>query len=436
MRKYLTTETSSCQVAELADRFALIKLAPKTKRPVERSWHVREAPRREEVAKWLDAGYGIGLRLGRQPCGDYLIAVDIDSFEGSQWIRAKGGVPVCPVIRSNRGPKYLLKLPSGIRVSKIVPTQGVEILGENHQIVIPSPNAPDDRFWVISLEELNFEIPMPHERLLRLIRDHARKTRQKMPAKRPTVGVRGHGAISLGGDQPRLGRALRYFVSEILPARRGQDSNHPALLGAAIVAHRIDRLRGDALVSALSEVNSKLHPHERESRRQLAAIARCVERQGYGFNARVYAERTGTDYQVAKLIYSLISQFDRANQGVYMSRAEITLRVQRTVALKGRWIAQGVAVWDGSIGQLSRLSGVSAATIRHRLKRGGIPLILATLKQGVTPRLIFAWTPLQFAILSTSINSLKYLGGYGGELGELGEGEGVRAWGYWCRDGP
>jgi hypothetical protein len=219
-------------------------------------------------------------------------------------------------------------------------------------------------------------------------------------------------------------------------------------LGAAIVAHRIDRLKGGALVAALNEVNQRLCPHERESRRQLAAIARCVERAGYGFNAKVYSERTETPYHISKLVYGLVSRFDRDRvcQNIYMSRAEITLRVQRTVALKGKWIAQGVAIWDGSLTELSRLSGVSRETIRSRLKRGGIPLVVAVVQHGVPTRLIFAWRPLQFSILSTVVNSIKYIEGMGGELGVLGvggdvgtgEGEGVRAqsWGYRIRDGP
>jgi hypothetical protein len=207
--KYLITQTSTCQVAELADQFALVKLAPRSKRPVERFWHVREAPNREEVAQWLDDGCGIGLRLGPQPSGDFLIAIDVDSTKGAAWLRDNGGVPVCPTIQSKRGRKYILKLPHGIRLSKIVPTQGIEILGEGHQIVLPTPNAPDDRFWVISLEELNFEIPYPHPWLLKLIRDHNRRARRELPAKSPTVGIRECGGISEAPpDQPRLGRAL------------------------------------------------------------------------------------------------------------------------------------------------------------------------------------------------------------------------------------
>jgi hypothetical protein len=447
MRKYLITEPSICQVLGLADKFALVRLAPRSKRPVEQSWQAKPAPNREAVAQWLADGYGIGLRLGQQPSGDFLVAIDVDSPKGAAWLRAKGGVPVCPVIQSNRGPKYILKLPHRIRLSKIVPTQGIEILGEGCQIVLPTPNAPDDRFWVISPEELNWEIPYPHEWLLRLIREHGRRARREMPAKRPYIAIRECGGISEApSTQARLGRGLGYFITEILPARRGQDSNHPALLGAAIVAHKIDRLRGDALVAALGEVNQRLSPCERESKRQLWAIARCVQRAGYGFNARVYAERTGTDYRIARLIYGLLARFDRDranNQGVYMPREEITTRIQRTIALKGRWIAQGVALWDGSLTELAQQSGVKRETIRSRLRRGGIPLVVADLRQGVSTRLIFAWTPLQFSILSTWVNSLKYLYGLGvlgdvGAEGGRGEGEGVRAqsWGYRIRDGP
>jgi hypothetical protein len=64
---------------------------------------------------------------------------------------------------------------------------------------------------------------------------------------------------------------------------------------------------------------------------------------------------------------------------------------------------------------------------------------VAVTQHGVKTRLIFAWNPLGFSVLSTVVNSIKYrrdrgfLGDVGvGELGELGR---VPV-GYRIRDGP
>jgi hypothetical protein len=86
--------------------------------------------------------------------------------------------------------------------------------------------------------------------------------------------------------RPRSGlypKSWRGFCHNILPHRAVAGSNHPALLGAAIVGHRVSKLRGGDLVQQLAVVNEQLSEHERVSRRELVAIARCTEQRRYGF---------------------------------------------------------------------------------------------------------------------------------------------------------
>lgn len=361
---------------------SLIKLAPHSKRPAERRWQRKPAPSAETVESWIADGYGIGLRLGLQPNGAYLIAIDVDSEEGARWLRERGGVPLCPTILSARGHKYILKLPAGLRVSKITPAKGLEILGEGHQIVLPSPNAPDNRFWVITLEECG-EIPEPHPWLIRLIRERQRadkrKSRGRSPAIKPAAArAKGEPISDHPPEQTRLGRALALFAQEILPYATAADSNHPRLLAGAIVAHRLDGLRDHDLINALEEINAQLPPDERENPRQLAAIARCTERRRYGFNARVYSERTGTPYEIARRVYEFVSVWERVErEPALMKREEFEHRLLKALQEHAH-LSGDILVWWGTVERLATLAQVSPYTLRNRITRRDLPpLILA-----------------------------------------------------------
>lgn len=73
-------------LACLVAHFALVKLAPRSKRPIERGWQRKDPPSLTTVESWLRDGYGLGLRLGKQPDGAYLVAVDVDSADGANWL--------------------------------------------------------------------------------------------------------------------------------------------------------------------------------------------------------------------------------------------------------------------------------------------------------------------------------------------------------------
>jgi hypothetical protein len=434
--KYSTRGRES-QVLQIPYRWALVKLAPRTKRPAERGWATCSPPSPEQVRRWLADGYGVGLRLGRQPDGRFLIAVDVDSSEGARWLFERGGVPVCPTIKSARGHKYILSLPFAI--SYCQPARGVEILGQGHQVALPSPSAPDDRFWAIPPSEVP-DIPAPHEWLVKILRRHkirdkrravaTRKAEPAQTAPRERDATRDAHSVP-SAPKHTVSKELAWFCQNILPHRTVVGSNHPALLGAAIVGHRVSNLRGGDLVQQLAVVNEQLSEHERVSRRELVAIARCTERKRYGFNARVYAERTGTMYHIARMVYSMIQSFDRPpSLGLRMPSREVTRRIQRAIVLHGQWTSPGVAVLDCSMAKLAELAHVNPHTIHKRYARARVaPLVSALTSNGLPTRWVFAWNAQQLSIFLTFGQALRwwYKGGMrcgGLEGGGWGTGDG------------
>jgi hypothetical protein len=428
-RKY-STKSSESQVPQIPYHWALVKLVPYTKRPAARGWATSSPPSPEQVRRWLADGYGVGLRLGWQPDGRFLIAVDVDSSEGARWLFEQGGVPVCPAIKSARGHKYILSLPFAI--SYCQPVRGVEILGQGHQVALPSPYAPDDRFWAIPPSDVP-DIPAPHDWLTKILRRHKMRakrravaTRKAKPAQTAPQARDANRAAHSATSAPKrtLSKELAWFCHNILPHRAVAGSNHPALLGAAIVGHRVSKLRGGDLVQQLAVVNEQLSEHERVSRRELAAIARCTEQRRYGFNARVYAERTGTPYHIARTVYSMIQAFDRPpSLGLRMQSREVTRRIQRTIVLHGQWVSPGVAVLDCSMATLAELAHVNPHTIHKRYARARVaPLVSALTTNGLPTRWVFAWNAQQLSIFLTFGQALRWVYKGGRQCGGLGGG--------------
>jgi hypothetical protein len=443
MSKY-STKSIACQVPHTPYHLALVKLVPYTKRPAERGWATCSPPSPEQVKRWLADGYGVGLRLGRQPDGRFLIAVDVDSPEGARWLFEQGGVPVCPAIKSARGHKYILSLPFAI--SYCQPARGVEILGQGHQVALPSPYAPDDRFWAIPLSEVP-DIPAPHEWLVKILRRHKIRAKKRAVATRKVGPSKtapkekdanrdAHSATS--APKHTLSKELAWFCQNILPHRTVVGSNHPALLGAAIVGHRVGGLRGGDLVQQLAVVNEQLSEHERVSKRELISIARCTERKRYGFNAWVYAERTGTPYHIARTVYSMIQSFDRPpSLGLRMPSREVSRRIQRAIALHGQWVSPGVAVLDCSMAKLAELARVNHHTLHKRCARARVaPLVSALTRNGLPTRWVFVWSAQQLSIFLTLVQALRW--GESNDIlrvgQELGKEMGARA--FDARAGP
>jgi hypothetical protein len=136
---------------------------------------------------------------------------------------------------------------------------------------------------------------------------------------------------------------------------------------------------------------------------------RCTEQRRYGFNALVYAERTGTPYHIARTVYSMIQSFDRLpSRGLRMPSHEVTRRIQRTIALHGRWVSPGVAVLDCSMARLAELARVSPHTIHKRCARTKVPpLVRVQTSNGLPTRWVFAWSAQQLSVFLTLVQALR-----------------------------
>lgn len=307
--------------------------------------------------------------------------------------------------------------------------KGVELLGEGHQVVLPTPNSPDDRYWVITPEELNWEISQPHPWLVKLLKQ--KKTRSRTCSRRARKVP----------EKPALGRALDFYLEHVLPYATEVDSNHPRLLAAAIIAHQVDGRKNQELLGALRCVNKELPPEERVSSRELAAIARCVQRNGYGFNPSTYAARTGTDPAIARKICSFWGRIK--HNPVYMSRKHFDQRIRRVIWFRGQPVAPGVRALTASEAEISRLAGVSQKTLQARRLRDALPPFVTAYtkvgREGAVTLLYalgnFAWSALGISeIENTQIPLSNYKKGVN-NANDLARKCRER-WGYEARAGP
>lgn len=347
-----------------------VKLRARTKIPLERDWPNRSC----DPGQAIEDGYGIGLVLGVQPDGRYLIALDVDSEGGKEFLMGQE-LPLCPTIWSKRGPKLLFTSPVCISHAKI--HDGIEVLGERHQICLPSPHSPDGRYWGPGLEVGIPEAPVWLVEMLRKGGDDAVSgvsvsgacdKRDLVPSDTPPTN-----------SPPLSARALQAFLEGVAPLAIRSDSNKPLLCGAAIVAHRMDDLRGDDLVKAVQWANGKLNGVYRVSQSEAAAVARSVERNRLRFNPKVLHERTGIPLDACKTMLGFIREWDRGPRSCaheHLSPQEIATRVLTTVCCVGRRVGWMI-LWRGTIADLARETGISCHTLKRYVARRYLgPLIL------------------------------------------------------------
>lgn len=442
-------------------RFCLLR--PGTKVPVERSWPDKNCDPVQAIAD----GYGIGLVLGEQPDGQYLIALDVDSEAGLSWVE-KRGVPSCPTIWSRRGPKYLFTSP--IKVSHVTLADGVEVLGERHQICLPSPYAPDDRRWGGGLEAGIPEAPAwllgklkgakrAQDRVAEVSGFNGRGQQREFVGEAPDAAPSAPEWLSSsrGIRPPCHAPALQTFLSGLAPLAVRSDSNKPLLCAAAIVAYRMDKLARADLVRAVQWANSQLRPEHRVSLREAAAVALSVERHKTRFNPQVLHERTGIPLEACKQMLSFIDQFERSSlrrQRVYLTASEIASRVLATLCIAG-YHAQGMIFWRGTVRDLARETSVSYNTLKRYISqrklsplllcvqtvsgRGGGVLLASPIRKLICTAfatLLGKW--LQNAISRNGVFCLRrnIWGGGRGEENLRPEGSPrLRIWGY-ARDEP
>lgn len=365
-------KVTHCVFGDIMKVLRYIKLRAGTKIPLERDWPNRVCDPGQAIAD----GYGIGLVLGMQPDGRYLIALDVDTEGGKEFLMERE-IPLCPTIWSKRGPKLLFTSPIQISHAKI--HDGIEVLGERHQVCLPSPHSPDGRYWGPGLE---VEIPEAPSWLVEMLRNGDGESGSMS-------GISVSGACTAQdfvSDEtpstdrpPSHARALQAFLDDVAPLAIRSDSNKPLLCGAAIVAHRMDDLRGDDLVKAVQWANGILGNVHRVSRSEAAAVARSVERNRLRFNPRVLHERTGIPLDVCKTMLGFIREWDRGPRSPtheHLSPQEISTRVLTTVCCVGRRVGWMI-LWHGTIADLARETGVSCHTLKRYVARRYLgPLIL------------------------------------------------------------
>jgi hypothetical protein len=87
-----------------------------------------------DAQDWLNAGWNIGLPLGRND----LVAIDVDGAEGEAWVKSLG-LPPTFSWRTRRGFQFLYRVRKGLRLSKMKPHPQVDFLaGNNYTIAPPS----------------------------------------------------------------------------------------------------------------------------------------------------------------------------------------------------------------------------------------------------------------------------------------------------------
>lgn len=152
------------------------------KHPIQSSWQKRELSLdelRDQVAR-LRFTPNIGMVLGKQRDGEYIIAVDVDDAERFAELEAElGPLPPTPRCDSGRGYRLFYTLPPEIDLTRIKnvtglgsspgkPKPGVDIKAERGQVVIaPSLHANGKRYVWTRAGEI---IPLPHQWAMMLLK--------------------------------------------------------------------------------------------------------------------------------------------------------------------------------------------------------------------------------------------------------------------------
>lgn len=136
------------------------------KHPISPGWQKKDPSfdeLRDQIAR-LKFVPNIGIVLGKQPGGEYIIAVDVDDFPRFQELEAEfGALPETPRCDSGRGYRLFYTIPIEIDVDRLTnvtalgsepgkPKPGVDIKAERGQVVVaPSLHANGKRYlWTVA----------------------------------------------------------------------------------------------------------------------------------------------------------------------------------------------------------------------------------------------------------------------------------------------
>lgn len=143
------------------------------KHPILNNWQgniaKEEIAVRDQFARIKIAPVNVGLVLGGQPSGDYLIAIDVDNEERLDHLTGEfGALPKTPRCDSGRGYRLFYKLPTGIptdrlkNVTGIGGESGVDAKVKGGQVVVaPSLHVNGKRYaWITDSMGALADLPM------------------------------------------------------------------------------------------------------------------------------------------------------------------------------------------------------------------------------------------------------------------------------------
>jgi predicted P-loop ATPase len=117
------------------------------KHPIEIAWQKRPLTEEQQVRDAFAARKftpNVGVILGLQPSGHYLIAIDVDDAERFKTLEAEHGrLPETAASESARGKKFLFLIPAGVSTDRIKnitglgKVKGVDVKAKGGQVVAP-----------------------------------------------------------------------------------------------------------------------------------------------------------------------------------------------------------------------------------------------------------------------------------------------------------
>jgi hypothetical protein len=240
----------------------------KGKVPIHKGWQRRKPAELEEVRKWLEKGYGLGMRTGKH---SGVVVVDDDSVDGSA--AASLGLPETVTVITGSGKRHFYFRAPGDRVGnsvkKVAP--GVDIRGDGGQVVFVGSTHPDTGEpyrWAPGLSPDEVDLAeLPEE----IYKARPRSTKHSL---RLLSATQGEDAPESFGDDPRIRAYVsaafeneldRVYASE--EGKRNNELNRSAFsMGQLVGATALDRIR---VVEALLAAAATVGLPEDEARRTI-----------------------------------------------------------------------------------------------------------------------------------------------------------------------
>jgi hypothetical protein len=258
------------------------------KHPIQPHWQKKEPSfddLRDQIAR-LRFTPNIGIVLGKQPGGEYLIAVDVDDAERfTQLEEEYGALPPTPRCDSGRGHRLFFSVPMEDELKNVTglgsepgsPKPGVDVKVEGGQVVVaPSLHANGKRYaWTV----VGPVAPLPAQWLLQLLKklEIPKSVAKYTPAEMSKPGrARNSGERYL---EVAVNRRCEALVACGKGMRNNTLYNSACLMfeycGGMHLSHKWQRVHDDLLRAALSAGLP-----ETESRKTLASAERRVRESG------------------------------------------------------------------------------------------------------------------------------------------------------------